>query len=67
MSKQYEVKLTTKFKKQLKIIRKQQDFNYDALDTVINMLSNNELLPKKYNNHLLNPKSKRYMGMSCTT
>ena len=67
MSKQYEVKLTTKFKKQLKIIRKQQNFNYDALDTVINMLSNNELLPKKYNNHLLNPKSKRYMGMSCTT
>lgn len=67
MSKQYEVKLTTKFKKQLKIIRKQQNFNYDALDTVINMLSNNELLPKKYNNHLLNPKSKRYMGMSCAT
>ena len=66
MSKQYEVKLTTKFKKQLKIIRKQQNFNYDALDTVINMLSNNELLPKKYNNHLLNPKSKRYMGMSST-
>ena len=67
MSKQYEVKLTTKFKKQLKIIRKQQNFNYDALDTVINMLSNNELLPKKYNIHLLNPKSKRYMGMSCAT
>lgn len=67
MSKQYEIKLTTKFKKQLKIIRKQHNFNYDALDTVINILSNNELLPKKYNNHLLNPKSKRYMGMSCTT
>lgn len=67
MKKQYEVKLTTKFKKQLKIVRKQSNFDYNSLDTVINMLSNNELLPAKYNNHLLRPKSKRYMGMSYTT
>ena len=38
----------------------------DELNIVINLLSNNESLPEKYNNHLLIPKSKRYMGMSCT-
>ena len=67
MSKKFEIKLTTKFKKQLKTIRKQHGFNYDELDKVINILSNNELLPEKYNNHLLTPKSKRYLGMPCTT
>lgn len=67
MNKQFEIKLTTRFKKQLKAVRKQPNFNYNELDKVINMLSNNELLPEKYNNHLLSPKSKRYMGMSYTT
>ncbi len=67
MNKKFEVKLTTKFKKQLKVVRKQPNFNYNELDNVINMLSNNEVLPPKYNNHLLTPKSKRYMGMPCTT
>ncbi len=67
MSKQFEIKLTTKFKKQLKIIRKQPNFNYNELDKVINMLSSDEILPEKYKNHLLNPKMKRYMGMSHTT
>lgn len=67
MNEKFEIKLTTKFKKQLKIVRKQPNFNYNELDKVINMLSNNELLPEKYNNHLLTPKSKRYMGMPRTT
>ena len=67
MSNLLEIKLTTKFKKQLKAIRKQPNFNYNELDKVLNILSNNETLPEKYNNHLLNPKSKRYMGMSYTT
>ena len=66
MNKLYEVKLTTKFKKQLKIIRKHPNFDYNALDKIINMLSNNEMLPAKYRNHLLEPKSKRNMGMSCS-
>ena len=47
MNKQYEIKLTTQFKKQLKVLKKQPNFDYDALDTVINILSNNELLPTK--------------------
>ena len=66
MNKKFEIKLTSKFKKQLKTIRKQPNFNYDELDKVINMISNNELLPEKYSNHLLSPKSKRNMGMSRT-
>ena len=65
--KQYDVKLTTKFKKQLKKLQKQPYFNYNALNEVIKILSNGELLPEKYNNHLLNPKSNRYMGVSCIT
>lgn len=65
--KQYEIKLTTKFKKQLKRLQKQSNFNYNALNEVINILSSNELLPAKYRNHLLEPKSKRNMGISCST
>lgn len=65
--KQYEIKLTNKFKKQLKKLQKQPNFNYKALDEVINTLASNELLPDKYRNHLLEPKKKRNMGMSCTT
>lgn len=64
--KQYEIKLTNKFKKQLKRLQKQQNFNYDALDEVINILASNQLLPEKYKNHLLEPKRNRNMGMSCT-
>lgn len=67
MNKKFEIKITSKFKKQLKQLRKQPTFNYNELNNVINILSNNELLPQKYNNHLLHPKSNRYLGMSCTT
>ena len=55
--KQYEIKLTNKFKKQLKRLQRQPNFNYDALDKIINMLASNELLPTKYRNHLLEPKN----------
>lgn len=65
--KQFEIKLTNRFKKQLKRLQKQKNFNYDALDEVINTLASNQLLPSKYRNHLLEPKKNRNMGMSCTT
>lgn len=67
MTKQYEIKLTTKFKKQLKGLQKQKILDISALDEIINMLSTNQLLPMKYKNHLLNPKKNRNMGMSCST
>lgn len=65
--KQYELKLTNKFKKQLKQLQKQPNFDYDALNDVLNRLTANDTLPFKYRNHLLKPKSKRYLGVSCTT
>lgn len=67
MTKQYKIKLTTKFKKQLKGLQRQKILDISALDEIITMLSTNQLLPVKYKNHLLNPKKNRYMGMSCTT
>lgn len=67
MNKQYDVVFTNKFKKNYAKIVKQTNFKNEEFEKVIEILSNNELLPAKYNNHLLNPKSKRYMGMSYTT
>ena len=64
--KRYEIKLTNQFKKQLKKLQNQPNFNYKALDEVINILASNDILPSKYRNHLLEPKKKRNMGMSCT-
>lgn len=63
----YDVVLTNKFKKQYAKIKKRPNFNKGELKNVINMLTNNELLPPKYKNHLLIPKSKRHLGMSHTT
>lgn len=67
MSKKYDVVFTNKFKKNYEKIIKQTNFKNEEFEKVIEILLNNELLPAKYNNHLLKPKSKRYMGMSYTT
>lgn len=67
MVKKYDVVFTNKFKKNYEKIKKQSNFKVEEFEKVIEMLINNELLPAKYKNHLLNPKSKRYMGMSYTT
>ena len=48
-------------------IRKQSNFKKEEFEKVIEMLSNNEVLPAKYHNHLLEPKGSRNMGMSCAT
>lgn len=62
----YEIIKTNKFIKQYAKVLKQKDFSEEEFIKVITMLSNNEVLPAKYKNHLLNPKSKRCMGMSYT-
>ena len=54
--KQYKIKITTKFKKQLKKMASQPHFKQEKLEEVINLLSNNKQLPYKYKNHLLEPK-----------
>ena len=48
-------------------MRKQKNFDENALNTVIELLANDEVLPDKYRNHLLEPRSKRFMGMSYKT
>ena len=65
-NKKYEIKFTTIFKKQFKKIKANPNFKQAEFDNVIKLLSNNELLPLKYKNHLLEPKSNRYLGMSHT-
>ena len=62
----YEIKMTSKFKKDLKMIRK-RNLDIDLLNEVVVMLANDIILPEKYNNHLLEPKSERIMGVSYKT
>ena len=63
---QYKIERTNKFIKQYAKIIKQKAFKEDEFINVLKMLSNNEVLPPKYKNHLLNPKSNRYLGMPYT-
>lgn len=41
-----------------------KSYNENDFKTVVSMLANDEILPEKYHNHLLEPKSNRFMGMS---
>lgn len=69
MNKIYDVQRTNKFKKSYVKIMKQKNYKKfkEEFEKVIEILRSNELLPLKYRNHLLEPKSKRYMGMSYIT
>ena len=62
--KQYDIMVTKKFKKQYKNIRKQPKFKEKEFEKVIELLANKKVLPIKYKNHILEPKSKRSLGMS---
>lgn len=62
----YEIKFTNTFKKQYSKIKNSPYFKQEEFDNVLRILSNNQILPEKYNNHLLRPHSKRNMGMSYT-
>ena len=66
MSKKYDIQYTNKFKKQYSKMKKQEHFKKSEFQKVIEILSNNQLLPPKYRNHLLEPKSNRRMGMPCS-
>lgn len=63
----YTIQYTSKFKKSYKKMIAR--FNYDEKDfrKVVKMLSNDEVLPEKYHNHLLEPKSNRIMGVPYKT
>lgn len=60
----YRIEYTTKFKKQYKKMISNKSYNENDFKTVVSMLANDEILPEKYHNHLLEPKSNRFMGMS---
>ena len=62
----YEIIMTSKFKKDLKTVKK-RNLDIDLLNEVVLMLANDIPLPEKYHNHLLEPKSERFMGMSYKT
>ena len=64
MKNKYKIKITSRFKKDLKAVRKRNYFDEDLLNEVVEKLANDIQLEPKYNNHLLEPRSKRIMGMS---
>ena len=51
-SRSFDIQYTNKFKKQYSKIKKKQNFRQEELEKVIEILSNNEVLPKNYSNHL---------------
>jgi len=59
----YKIEYTTKFKKQYKKMITNKSYNENNFRTVVSMLANDEVLPEKYHNHLLEPKSNRFVGM----
>ena len=63
MKEKYDIQYTNKFKKQYNKLLKNSYFKKAELEKVLAYLINNEPLPNKYRNHLLNPKSERSMGM----
>lgn len=63
----YKIERTNKFTKQYAKMLKQKEFKEEEFINVLKLLANDEVLPTKYKNHLLNPKSKRNMGMPYTT
>ncbi len=63
----YKIEITNKFKKDYNKMRSRNNFDENEFKKVIELLSNGELLPEKYCNHLLEPKSDRFMGMSYKT
>ena len=66
MKNKYQIKFVNTFKKQYERIKNNPIFKQEEFNKVIEILSNDEIMPEKYKNHLLNPKSKRYLGMSYT-
>ena len=56
--------MTKKFKKDFKKMKSRNKYDSKAFKTVVDLLSNGEVLPEKYCNHLLEPKTNRALGMS---
>lgn len=63
----YTVVATSKFKKDYRKMKTRKNFDEKAFTEVVEMLANDKILPEKFHNHLLEPKSERYLGMSYKT
>lgn len=59
--------VTNRFKKDYRKMKTRINFDEKEFIKVITMLANGEILPEKYCNHLLEPKSQRNMGMPYKT
>lgn len=57
----YTIYRTNKFKKDYKKIKKRNNFNEEEFIKVITILANGDELPEKYCNHILEPKSERFI------
>ena len=60
----YIIQKTNRFKKDYKKMKTRNNFDEKAFIEVVSMLANDKILPEKYCNHLLEPKSDRNVGMS---
>ena len=63
----YIIQKTNRFKKDYKKMKTRNNFDEKAFIEVVSMLANDKILPEKYCNHLLEPKSNRNVGMSYKT
>lgn len=55
----YTIYKTNKFNKDYSKMKKRNNFDEKEFIKVVSMLSNGEVLPLKYCNHILEPKSER--------
>lgn len=63
----YRIERTNKFKKEYKKMKLRNNFDEKEFIKVVTILSNGEILPEKYCNHLLEPKNERLLGMPYKT
>ena len=63
----YKIEKTNRFKRDFKKVKSRNNFDEKEFIKVVTMLANGEILPEKYCNHLLEPKSERNMGMPYKT
>lgn len=59
----YTIKRTNRFKKEYRKMKERKNFNEEKFMKVIEMIANDEVLPEKYCNYILEPKSEWNMGM----
>lgn len=57
----YKLARTNKFKKDYKMMQKRNNFDKTEFEKVIDILLQGKELPRKYCNHILEPKSERFI------